>query len=265
MPQPPLAGRRVAVLRPRRQNEELIAGLVSAGAQPLECPVIDIVPPLTWAPLDTALAAAAARRPRYDWIMFTSVNAVEAVADRLTASQLDLPDDMQLAAIGPATSAQLERRLRPPALVANRYESSALADAFATAAGQRVLLPCSDLADQELPCALRARGMEIDVVTAYRTIPIPTASQALVDCLQRGEADALVFTSGSTVRALVAGTEPPAIAAIFLRACPPATFCIGPRTAMAARGAGLPVSAVASPHTTAGLLSALVSWFQTNA
>ena len=265
MPQPPLAGRRVAVLRPRRQNEELNAGLISLGAQPLEYPAIGIVPPLAWAPLDTALAAAAAGRPSYDWFIFTSVNAVQAVADRLTASQLDLPGDLRVAAIGPATAAEAARTLRVPDLVATRYESTALADALASVVGQRALLPCSDLAEPGLPRALRARGMDVDVVTAYRTIPVPDASRALTERLQRGDVDALVFTSGSTVRALVTGTEPQAMGAIFARPAPPATFCIGPRTATVARSAGLPVSAVASPHTTAGLLSALVTWFQAHA
>ena len=251
----PLEGKRVAVLRAEAQGRELCDRLRSLGAEPVSCPVIEIAPPASYDPLDSALAATEG----YDWIVFTSANAVEAVADRLALTGLPLPA-ARFASIGPATAAALSERLRPAALISPEHHSDALARSLAPARGQRILIPAGDLAGPDLAEALSADA-SVEVVTAYRTVPANAGVAELARELRSGSLDAILFTSGSTVHFLVRGLAASGERELLAATGRPALLCIGPATAAAARDAGLPVDAVANPHTTEGMLDALGRWF----
>jgi uroporphyrinogen-III synthase len=247
------AGRppRVLVTRQPEQSAELRSGLQALGAEVVEVPVFRIVPPLDPEPLDAALEAL----DRYAWVVFTSANAVAAVAARLLALGRTLSGPA-LASVGPATSAAIAVEL-PGARVAlepeHDHRAEGLLAAFEGCAleGQRVLVPGSDRARDLLPAGLRRRGARVDVVTAYRNVPADDLPRRVGEALAGG-ADLVTFASPSAVEGFVAAAPPG-------RPLPPAAV-IGTVTEAAARRAGIEVAVVASPSTTAGLIAAYETW-----
>lgn len=240
---PGIAGKRVLVTRPRHQAAALSDRLRGAGAIPVELPVIEIVP-ATSAELDAALNQI----DEYDWIVFTSVNAVTIVAERLSGI-----DTVQVAAIGDATAAALEENGITVDLVPDEFVAEAVLDALIErgVAGKRVLLPRADIARNALPDGLRAAGATVDVVPAYSTRTPTDVDREIVQSVRSGGIDVVTFTSPSTVRNLMA---------LIDNDFPSNTnvACIGPITADAARGAGLRVDIVASEYSVPGLVRALV-------
>lgn len=242
----PLLGRRVVVTRTRRQASELSRALRDAGAQPIETPLIEVLGPTDGgAGLRTAVDRL--RRHHYDWVMVTSPNG----ARRLLAALHDARDlgGCRVAAIGPGTAAALADGNVRADLVPGRYVAEGLLEEFPSPppGGGRVLLARAAEARDVLPEGLRAGGWEVDVVEAYRTVAVAVDDEA------RGavrSADAITFTSSSTVERFVAG--------FGVAAAPPVVACIGPVTAQTARGAGLEVHVEAAEHTIAGLVAALV-------
>lgn len=231
-----LAGKRIVITRPESDAERLAARLEAMGATPIVAPAIEIEftdPP----ELDQALA----RPDVYDWIVFTSKNGVEAVfrrTDRLAGPKI--------AAIGPATADGLRAHGVEPDVVPDEYVAEAVLEALGDVRGQRILLPRADLAREALPEGLRARGATVDVIAAYRT-RMSGGAGAVQD------ADAVTFTSSSTVRGFLAGAAVPAGAKVV---------CIGPITAATAREMGLEVHHVAAAYTEDGLIAALVAAFE---
>jgi uroporphyrinogen-III synthase len=242
-----LSGRRVLVTR---HWPELMTGLASLGAIASEVPLIELRPPSDPRPLDAALADLG----RYDWMVFTSANAVEAVCTRMAALAVALPPGVSLASVGPATSEAVHAAW-PGARVSVEpvadFRAAALVAAFdrALVLGRRVLLPVSDRAAETVSRGLTARGALVDRVVAYRTVSAD-GGQALGLILRDG-VDAAVFASPSAVEAFAA------FAGADGRTVPAAV--IGPTTAEAARAAGLTVLAVAQPSTVEGLLAALAT------
>ncbi|HZQ27651.1 MAG TPA: uroporphyrinogen-III C-methyltransferase [Acidimicrobiales bacterium] len=234
----PLFGVRVVVTRAREQASDLSRRLRDLGAFTVELPAIEIGPP---ADGGVALADAAARVGEYDWVVFTSANAVErflplvADARRFGAARI--------AAIGPGTAAALAARSLIADLVPSEFVAEAVLDVFPGGPG-RVLLPRAAVARDVLPDGLRAKRWEVDVVDAYRTQPVTPSAEALEAA---ATAQAITFTSSSTVTNYLASGAP----------VPPLVACIGPVTAGTARAAGLVVDVVADPHTIEGLVEAL--------
>ncbi len=240
----PLHGQKVVVTRARRQASALAAGLSELGAEVVELPTIEIAPP---ADGGAALCEAAARIGSYGWVIFTSANAVDPLLSQCRDARSLAT--ARVAAIGPGTAEALAAHGIVADLLPETYVAEALLEAIrqaAPAAGGRVLLPRAAAAREVLPDGLRALGLEVDVVEAYRTVR-PAVDEALLD--EVATADAVTFTASSTVRGFVeiAGAE----------RCPPVVACIGPITAETARRAGLPVTVVAAEHTIAGLVQAL--------
>jgi uroporphyrinogen-III synthase len=249
----PLAGRRVLVTRARAQAPELVAALQALGAEPVLCPLIEIVPPEEFGPLDRALGEL----ERYDWVVFTSVNGVDAFFRRLTdlGRLPPLVYRGEIAAIGPATARRVHALGLDAHLVPSEFVAEAVADALVErgVAGKRVLVPRAAEAREVLPALLRAAGAVVDVVPAYRTVPLDPPPEAL-ERLRAGEVDIVLLLSGSTARALAAalGTE----RGVLER---PLIACIGPVTAAAARQVGIRVDLVADEYSVPGLLRSVVS------
>ncbi|MGN6755667.1 MAG: uroporphyrinogen-III synthase [Thermomicrobiales bacterium] len=257
----PLAGRRIVVTRASDGAGELAGQLERLGAEPVLCPTIAVAPPETYAPLDAALRRAG----EFAWIVVTSANGVAALLARLAALGCDGATlaGVRLAAVGPATAAALgEAGLA--AFVPATHTAAAIAAGLGDLAGQQVLLPLADIAPDTLADELRARGAIVERVTAYRTIPdTGPMGEAVARLLCANAIDALTFTSGSTVRALLdrlAWAELD-VADLIAQGQWPATVCIGPTTAQVARECGLPVAAVAAEHTLDGLIAALCQFF----
>jgi len=255
----PLAGRRIVVTRAEGAASVLTARLGALGAATIACPTIAIAPPITWGPLDAALA----RLADYDWVVFTSANAVRAFSDRLGVvdTVCALPATLRLAAVGRATAGAARSLLRAPELVPQDARAAGLVAALGATVGQRYLLPQSAIARPELAEGLRAAGATIDVVTAYRTVPVaPAGLDEIAGLLHAGALDAVTLTSPSTVAGFLDGLAGVGFAPDLLARLPhrPALCCLGPTTAAAVRERGLPVAAIAGEQTDEGLIAALL-------
>lgn len=242
----PLFGRRVVITRPAHQTHALARTLGELGAEVIPLPAIATVPP---ADGYRALDGAAARVGTYDWVVFTSANAVEPFLSRV--GDMRRLAGVRLAAIGPATAGAVTGWRVGVDLVAPTHVAESLVEVFPEGPG-RVLLPRAAVARDVLPRGLAAKGWEVDVVEAYRTVPAPAEPSAVEAA--RG-ADAICFTSSSTVTAHLGAGRP----------VPPVVVCIGPVTAATARDAGLEVTAVAEPHTAEGIVTALLGVLGTGA
>ena len=256
-PPRPLAGRRIAVTRAREQAAELVRELEALGAQVVVAPTIRISP----LPDLAALRAALTRNPPYDWIVFTSQNAVQVVCDRLPEWQL-APRDVAraaVAAIGPATAEALVRRGVVPDLVPDRFVAEAVVTALAARGdvhGKTVLLPRARGARDALPDGLRALGALVNVLPVYETIQATGDASGLAAEILAGAIDAITFTSSSTVRGFVESVGRPVAASGRFAAA-----VIGPVTAGTARELGIAVAVEAAEYTVAGLVEALVRYF----
>jgi len=249
----PLFGRRVMVTRALHQAPELTELLEEAGADVDEYPMIRFVWPSDLEPLDAAISGDQS----YDWIVFTSANGVDHFFRRALELGRDarVVGDAKLAAIGPKTAAALESFGLKVDFVPSRYISEAVASEFpGDIAGQRILIPRAQEAGDELPRGLRARGAEVNVVTAYRTVADKTHEEDVLEACRRGEVDIVTFASSSAVKSffeIVGEHELPETAAIA---------CIGPVTASAVRSHGVEPDVVAEDYTIEGLVGALTGW-----
>lgn len=243
----PLFGQRIVVTRAEGQAEEFAAKLRALGADTAEFPVISIVPAADPGPLVRAIRNLG----DYDWVVFTSVNAVRYFVEGLDRSHADLRSLRgRICAIGPATRAAVERLHLNVALTPAHAVGEALVSAFASfsLAGHRVLLPRAAVARDVIPVELARLGAKVDVVDVYRNEIPPGAAEQAAEIFAR-PADWITFTSSSTVKNFlaVAGHDRMARAA-----------SIGPATSDTLRKHGIEPAAEADPHTTDALIEAIV-------
>ena len=238
----PLFGRRVVVTRARAQSSSLVARLRELGADVVELPTIALVDPDDGG---AGLREAAGGLSTYDWVAFTSANAVERFVPLLRDARSFGP--VRIAAIGTGTASALARHNLAADLVPGRFVAESLLEALLALGDPpgRLLLPRAAGGRDVLPDGLRRRGWVVDVVEAYRTTT-PVPSEELAQAV-RG-ADAVTFTSSSTVTGYLAAVG---------QRVPPVVACIGPVTAATARDAGLEVAVVAEEHTVEGLVRAV--------
>jgi uroporphyrinogen-III synthase len=243
----PLEGLRIVVTRAAHQAESLAAPLRKLGAEIIFLPVIAIGPPADPGPL----REAAQRAAEYDWIIFTSANAVEAIAPLL-------PTFPRIAAIGPATRRAAEQYGFPVTLTPEKYNAESLVEAFGSERleGRRILIPSSAIARDTVPSTLTARGAHVDVVEAYRNVIPPDAPHRAAEVFRDPLPGWVTFVSPSAVDNLIELT-----ALDTLRQLKVAT--IGPTTSESARQHGLAVTAEASPSTVDGLVQAIVEYERT--
>jgi uroporphyrinogen-III synthase len=232
--------------------------LEQAGAQAVELPTIEIGPLDDYAQLDRALA----RIGEYQWVIFASANAVEAVFRRLEFQGKDARcfGPANVGAIGPATAAALAARGIKAEFVPSRPVSEAVLKELSGREWKdvSVLLPAADIGRDELQKGLAEWGAQVERLAAYKNVPVADVGQRAKAAFADG-VDAVTFTSSSTVRNLVEmlGGDSAALAALD------ASFiaCIGPVTASTARELGLRVDLEAAEHTVDGLVDALTSHF----
>ena len=255
----PLFGLRVLVTRPREQAAELVALLESAGAQTLVAPMIRILPPDDYRPLDQACADITG----YDWVVFSSRNAVEPFVTRLLASPHDLRalHGVRLCAVGPATAEQLAACGLKVDLIPAEHKAEGVVRAIFSAGavgGQRVLLPRSDIGREVIADDLRKQGAQVTEVVAYRTVTADADRDPGLDVyrlLLERQIDIVTFTSASAVRAFVQllGAEP---AADLLRDL--AVAAIGPVTAEAATQWKIQTTIMPSDYTIPAMVDEIV-------
>jgi uroporphyrinogen III methyltransferase/synthase len=252
-----LPGKRIVVTRAARQAASLIQLLEAQGAEVIAFPTIEIAPPESWDAADDALA----RLEDFDWIAFTSANAVDAFLDR--ARELDAPMGRlpRIAAVGGATLERLADAGVSVDLRPDRSSAVDLALALIALEKGRILIPRAAEVPSDMRDALTGGGWDVLEVPVYRTVTPAPGSSAQVDRLQAGGFDIVTFTSGSSVRGFVSLIGGPERLTLQPGAAGgKVTACLGPRTAAAAKSAGFEVHVVAEEQTAEGLVSALTAW-----
>ena len=246
----PLFGQRVVITRARKQASRLAARLRSLGAEVIEFPTIEVQRLDDYSALDAAIA----RLPSYDWLVFTSVNGVEFFLNRLDASDVDWRDlHARICAIGPATRQAVEELHLKVDVVPAEYVAESLLAAFEPfdMEGKRVIIPRAAVAREILPDELRRRGAKVDVLPAYRTV-VPEDARARAAEVFTHKPDWVLFTSSSTVKNLVEAAGREALEGVSVAS-------IGPVTSATARELDIDVIAEAKPYTIDGLVQAVMS------
>ena len=234
-----LYGWTVLVPRTKDQAGEMSEKLVSHGALPVEVPTIAVEPPRSPAQMERAVKGLV--DGRFQWVVFTSTNAVRAVWEKFNEFGLDARafSGVKIACVGQATADRVRAFGINPELVPSGEQSSlGLLDEFPPYDDvfdpvNRVLLPRADIATETLAEGLRERGWEIEDVTAYRTVRAAPPPAHTREMIKTGGFDAVCFTSSSTVRNLVGIAGKPHARTIVA--------CIGPKTAETAAEFGLRV------------------------
>lgn len=249
-----LTGKRVVVTRARAQAATLVRLLEERGAEVLAFPVIEIVDPLDFGPVDEAIRSL----DLYSWAVFTSSNAVDRFFARMAEADKDARHmhGLRVAAVGPATADALGRNGIRPDFVPDEHVGEGVLDGLCVrgvGGGSRVLLPRALEAREVLPDELRARGAQVDVVPVYRTVP-GTGDPEVLARLRAGDVDAVTFTSSSTVRNFARLAEGVDLTRV-------AVACIGPVTAATARELGMRVDAEPAEYTVPALVEALAAHF----
>ncbi|WP_255785733.1 uroporphyrinogen-III synthase [Mycobacteroides abscessus] len=242
-----LYGWTVLVPRTKDQAGEMSDKLVGYGALPVEVPTIAVEPPRSPAQMERAVKGLV--DGRYQWVVFTSTNAVRAVWEKFAEFGLDARafSGVKIACVGQATADKVRAfGINPELVPAGEQSSLGLLDEFPPYDDvfdpvNRVLLPRADIATETLAEGLRERGWEIDDVTAYRTVRAAPPAAQTREMIKTGGFDAVCFTSSSTVRNLVGIAGKPHARTIVA--------CIGPKTAETAVEFGLRVDV--QPETAA--------------
>jgi len=254
----PLFGKRIVVTRAREQASDFSAALSELGAQCLEFPTIEVVPPSSWEALDRGIRTV----EEYHWLVFTSVNGVKYFFERLELLGGDVRDlkGVKIAAIGPATADAVRSKGLRIDLVPGEYRAEAVVEAFRKedVQGKKVLLPRAWEAREVLPQELEKLGAVVDVVEAYRTVKPEGDKESIREMLQTGAVDMITFTSSSTVNNFLDMFPGEPVLEWMEKA---AVACIGPVTAKRAEDRGLRVTLVAKEYTLPSLTQAILEYF----
>ncbi|MCY7343217.1 MAG: uroporphyrinogen-III synthase [Pseudonocardia sp.] len=256
-----LYGWRVLVPRTKDQAGAMSERLAVHGATAEEVPTIAVEPPRSPTQMERAVKGLV--DGRYQWVVFTSTNAVRAVWEKFAEFGLDARafSGVKIACVGQATADKVRAfgiasELVPSIEEAQESSSEGLLGIFPPYDDvldpvDRVLLPRADIATETLAAGLRERGWEIDDVTAYRTVRAAPPPAPIREAIKTGGFDAVCFTSSSTVRNLVGIAGKPHARTIVA--------CIGPQTAETAREFGLRVDVQPDEARVPALVDALAA------
>jgi uroporphyrinogen III methyltransferase/synthase len=251
-----LEGRRIVITRAHEQVKELRERLQELGAEVLALPLIRFLEVENKSDLDRAIRSLG----DFDWLVFTSANAVSFFLRRCRALGVRANNiSGKIAAVGTATESALNREGLSACFVPAEFSGAALAREFAPRIeGKTVLLPRSDRASEDLPARLRRAGASVTEVMAYRTAAADTVDERLVQAIRDGQVEAITFFSPSAFREFGNLMDTASLRKLSSRL---AFAAVGPVTAEAIRSAGLPVAIEAGEATTASLLAALERHF----
>jgi uroporphyrinogen III methyltransferase / synthase len=256
--------KRILITRPRAQAEEFAENLRAAGFEPIFFPVIEIQPIEN----NIALERALSKLGCYDWLVFTSVNAVDVVLSYLkdaTETQsrgenifsLSLRGSVaapKVAAIGPKTAEALKALGIAPDFVPEEYVAESILPGLGDVRGKWVLLPRAEIARRALPEAIFEAGGIPHEIAVYKTLPVEPDAEGLAAL--RSGVEIVTLTSPSTVHNFVAITQQHELDPLSLPGNP-LFACIGPITEQAAREAGLTNLVTAKEYTTEGLVEVI--------
>jgi uroporphyrinogen III methyltransferase/synthase len=250
-----LRGKTILTTRASAQSRDLHSRLAELGARVVECPTIELEPVENWTAIDDAIA----RMNAYQWLMFTSANAVDYFMKRVAAGHIG--QDMgriPIAVVGAMTAKKLEDWKLAPTLIPQRFNAEGLLDAFPQEmCGNRILFPRAEVAREILPEELRRRGALVDVLPVYRTKKAEPGVLDVRQILAREQFDCIVFTSPSALRFLAEALGDNLVG--DLKDIPIAV--IGPVTARACEPFGLRATIEAGEATIPALVEAIHEYF----
>ena len=257
----PLAGRKVIVTRSPKQSSEMVRFLEKLGAEVIACPTIEIKPPASWEQLDRALVHLS----WFDWLAFTSANAVEFFLRRLDELGHGRAELMphRVCAVGRKTAEKLKSENITVDVMPERFTAEALVEDFIKRfgvsqrlRGSRMLLPASKTTRDVIRPAMEKIGVYVEVVEAYQTVLPPSTGKEVLKLIREANADYIVFTSPSTVANLAAILETDHLTPLLANT---RVACIGPVTTDSARSYGLEVHIQPKEHTAEAIVRALAA------
>lgn len=250
-----LSAKHILVTRSRHQAGELTERLRALSARVTEIPTIELKPPRSFCPLDRAIL----HLEKFSWLIFTSMNGVDAFFERLGHHKIEarILKSMPIAAIGPATARRLERWGKKPNVVADSYRAEGLVKKLMSRVTDRdsVLIPRAEKARMVLPDELRKKGAKVTLVSCYRSV-IPSGSrEALKKLIRNDPPDLLTFASSSMVMNFAAILKKDKV--LWRRARKIPAACIGPVTAKTAKEEGLKIIIQPKCYTIPDLVDAI--------
>jgi uroporphyrinogen III methyltransferase/synthase len=253
----PLSGKKILITRARDQAAVFSSSLRDLGAEVIELPTIEIVPPVSWKGLDKAINQIES----YSWLIFTSTNGVNFFWQRWKENNKDrLPPSLKICAIGPATAYQLMEKGIEVHYTPKEFVAEAILKGFEKSMlkGKRILLARAKEARDILPEGLRKMGAQVDVVETYRTVKPKWGSKRLKELLMKGKVDAITFTSSSTVNHFAELLKKEDLQNLLGGI---AIACIGPITARTAKNWKMRVQIQPKEYTIPALTQAIVQYF----
>lgn len=253
----PLFGKKVLVTRTRRQASAIVRLLEEEGAEAIEFPTIEIVPPDSWDEMDNAIENLGL----YDWIIFTSVNGVEFFFKRLKIKKKGLTElkGIRIATIGEQTGRAVENRGLRVDIIPYEFSAEGVVESFREIdiKGKQILIPRAKEAREVLPIELQKMGAKVNIAAAYKTEkPNPEKVEEMKERLRGGEIDVVTFASSSTVRNFLSifGED----RELLLKST---IACIGPITAGPLREIGIEPQIVPKKYTIEELVRSIVDYF----
>jgi uroporphyrinogen III methyltransferase/synthase len=241
---------KVLITRPRNQADSFASALAEAGFEPVFFPVIEIRPFEENVALDRAIE----KLNCYDWVVFTSVNGVDAFFEHLPSPPSHLPSRVRVTAIGPKTAQSLKTRGVKPDFVPDEYVAEAILPGLGDLRGRWVLLPRAEIARKALPEAIVSAGGVAHEIAVYQTLPAEPDPNGLAAL--RSGVDVVTFTSPSTVENFVEIAHRLELDPLRLPRIPKIA-CIGPITQKVAEEAGFVDVVVAKEYTSEGIVKLL--------
>lgn len=254
----PLSGKRVVITRAARQSVDLVEKLTELNAEPSLLPLVSFSAPEDYAPMDAALD----QLEHFDWIIFTSENAVRTVVKRASVRgnlRNVAGRRSRAAAVGPTTAAAAERAGFFVDYQAQTHSGAALANELGERLrNQSVFLPRSDRANPDLPGLLRNYGANVTEVVAYRTVTPVNLDPEKIAAIVNGETDAILFFSPTAVEHFVGIVGDKMLQALQNRM---AITAVGPITANTLNLSGVKNPIVAADTTADAVIAALEKHF----
>ncbi|MDF1590563.1 MAG: uroporphyrinogen-III C-methyltransferase [Desulfobacterales bacterium] len=254
----PLLGKKIVVTRAREQASDLVKELSELGADCLEYPTIKVAAPDDRALLDSAIENLSA----YDWLVFTSVNAVDFFFKRLFEKNKDVRalGRLQTATIGPATEGRLFSFGIKSDIVPQDYRAESVVAAFAAidVKNKKMLLPRAKEARPVLPAELEKMGAVVDDIPVYCTLAVSDNAERLIQLLEDKEVDLITFTSSSTAKNFKSLLPQEKFKSLLKDV---AVASIGPITSETAQKLGFKVHITAEDYTIPGLCQAIQEYF----
>ena len=255
----PLFGKRVVVTRSRGQASAFAEMLTDRGATTVEFPTIDVVPPSSWAELDNAIDMIES----FQWVIFTSANAVRFFFERLRSRGKDirLLKGVSICTVGPKTAESIEQYGLRADLIPSEFKAEGVLAALggANVKGRKFLIPRAKVAREVIPGRLRELGAEVTVATAYENVKPTSDVERVRKLLQEKKIAAVTFTSSSTVHNFVEILGQKEYKSLLDNV---AIACIGPVTAKTAEEYGIKTDIMPKEYTIPAFIDAMVDFFR---